>query len=130
MRRNVLLAQTAMQVHETALREDKYGGATPQETKNLFVDALKRRNLNLASQYFVREFDGTLNREWSKFVLEAENQEKIPEIIALFDSEYVVKSFGQNQLIFIFNNRDDSKRTEMDFIKNDEAGIWKINSIQ
>ncbi|MBI2055732.1 MAG: hypothetical protein HYT42_02460, partial [Candidatus Sungbacteria bacterium] len=37
---------------ERQYREDKYGGDTPEETLRLFIDALKRGDVELASRYF------------------------------------------------------------------------------
>jgi len=38
-----------------AYAEDKYGGETPEETLQLFIDALKAEDIELASKYFVVE---------------------------------------------------------------------------
>ena len=35
--------------------EDKYGGKTPEETYNMFIEALKKEDVELASKYFVAE---------------------------------------------------------------------------
>ena len=40
---------------EKPYREDKYGGKTPEETYDLFIDALKKGDVELASKYFVLE---------------------------------------------------------------------------
>src|SRR3989344_2754602 len=34
-------------------KNDKYGGKTPEETFDLFLDALRREDVDLASRYFV-----------------------------------------------------------------------------
>lgn len=38
---------------ERRYREDTYGGDTPEETLQLFIDALKKGDVELASRYFV-----------------------------------------------------------------------------
>ena len=40
---------------ERQYREDPYGGNTPEETLQLFIDALKKGDMELASKYFVIE---------------------------------------------------------------------------
>jgi len=40
---------------EKAYQEDTYGGATPEETLQLFIDALKAGDIDLASKYFLPE---------------------------------------------------------------------------
>lgn len=43
------------QIEETQkpYKNDKYGGSTPEETFDLFVAALKKEDINLASKYFI-----------------------------------------------------------------------------
>ncbi len=38
---------------EAAMKADTYGGKTPQETLNMFIDALKKGDIDLASKYFI-----------------------------------------------------------------------------
>src|SRR6266403_2009295 len=38
---------------EAAYKNDPYGGATPEETLKLFIDALEKKDYALASKYFV-----------------------------------------------------------------------------
>ena len=38
---------------ERPYRQDKYGGKTPEETFDMFLDALRKEDIDLASKYFV-----------------------------------------------------------------------------
>src|SRR3989338_10124979 len=38
---------------EAPYKNDKYGGKTPEETFDLFLDALRKEDVDLASKYFV-----------------------------------------------------------------------------
>jgi hypothetical protein len=40
---------------EQAYKKDTYGGKTPQETYQMFLNALKAKDIELASKYFVLE---------------------------------------------------------------------------
>lgn len=40
---------------ERKYKEDQYGGATPEETLKLFVEALEKKDFELASKYYVPE---------------------------------------------------------------------------
>ena len=63
LQRNYLQYQKGMSEFEAAMRADTYGGKTPQETLDMFVDALKKGDVELASRYFV--LNGPLSRgEW------------------------------------------------------------------
>jgi hypothetical protein len=38
---------------EQRYKEDKFGGKTPEETYEMFLDALRKKDIELASKYFV-----------------------------------------------------------------------------
>ncbi len=38
--------------YKTALKNDTYGGKTPEETLKMFIEALKKEDVELASKYF------------------------------------------------------------------------------
>ena len=46
-------AQRLQSEWENPYREDKYGGKTPEETYDMFLDALRKEDIVLASKYFV-----------------------------------------------------------------------------
>lgn len=79
-------AQRLQNQWEKPYREDKYGGKTPEETYDLFLDALRKGDTTLASKYFVIEkqddWNKTLNEYQKKnklidFINELENTKKI-----------------------------------------------------
>ncbi|MEK7099881.1 MAG: hypothetical protein AAB883_01955 [Patescibacteria group bacterium] len=79
-----------MQAEEAALeaqyRADTYGGTTPEETLRLFVEALEKKDFELASKYFVVE-----NRE--DFLSEIQDSEKggfLGKYIEILNYRYVV----------------------------------------
>lgn len=51
-------------------REDVYGGKTPEETWALFLDALKKKDVELASKYFVPE----KQVEWKEIIEKTVNE--------------------------------------------------------
>lgn len=48
--------------YQTAMTADTYGGKTPEETLNLFKDALVKKDVELASDYFILDDDGEKNQ--------------------------------------------------------------------
>ena len=55
---------------EKPYREDKYGGKTPEETYDMFLDALRKGDTTLASKYFeIEDKEG-----WKKTFEEYKNQ--------------------------------------------------------
>ena len=59
-----------------ALKQDTYGGKTPEETLKMFIDALKKEDIELASKYFIgdnqeeelRSFDGATDENINKVI--------------------------------------------------------------
>lgn len=77
---------------ERPYREDKYGGKTPEKTFDLFLEALRKENIELASKYF-----------------ELEKQEKWIEILNQYKSGGLI-----NDYIFELEKR----KREWQFVKN------------
>lgn len=61
--RNYELYQQSINEMEAALRADTYGGATPQETLDLFITALRGGDVELASRHFELK-DGLSDPKW------------------------------------------------------------------
>lgn len=62
---------------EERLRSDKYGGKTPEETFDLFIAALEKGDIELASKYFVvQKQDG-----WSKTLAEYNKKALLSDFI-------------------------------------------------
>ncbi len=78
---------------ERPYREDKYGGKTPEETFDLFLEALRKGDIELASKYF-----------------ELENQEEWVEKLS---------QYKENNSLSDFLKELERERKEWKFIKND-----------
>lgn len=78
---------------ERPYREDKYGGKTPEETFDLFLEALRKGDIELASKYF-----------------ELENQEEWLEKLS---------QYKENNNLSDFLKELERERKEWQFVKND-----------
>ena len=75
------ISQTYIDKWQEMQKNDKYGGATPEETMALFTDAIKKGDVDLASKYFEvdkqAKMDSLLksstNVRLSQFAVELEN---------------------------------------------------------
>ncbi len=62
--------------YEKAMREDIYGGKTPQETLQMYIEAVEKGDYELASKYFIgdyqekelKSFDGATNENIGKVI--------------------------------------------------------------
>ncbi len=76
------ILQQKIQDREAQFQNDKYGGKTPEGTYQLFLDALKKNNIDLASKYFVfdkqEQYKQLLlsiqkNKEWKEMLMDLSN---------------------------------------------------------
>lgn len=74
--------------------KDTYGGKTPEETYDLFIDALKKGDVELASKYFVLEKQD----DWLKTFNELKENESL--------ASYIIE-IEQNREKWSLKNRDE-----------------------
>ena len=70
-------AQEYVEALEKAYREDQYGGNTPEETLQLFIDALKKGDTDLAAKYFIIDEQ----EKWKEKLKNLANQSKLNTVI-------------------------------------------------
>lgn len=128
MQKNYESYQQWEQSYKDALRNDTYGGKTPEETLALFIDALEKEDVDLASKYFL--IDEKLSREkWIAFlskIKENGNLIKFADDLKKYDEKS--KSFDPYYL-FIYKNEDGSIALQITLQLNKESNVWKIESL-
>jgi len=131
-------------------KQDTYGGKTPEETFNMFVDALKNEDIDLAVKYFVLDPDRRANF-WKEFN-DLKEEGKLKEYADWFPKWENLKqeNVKENSLTGYFYwelKEPETKmlpngaggfiettfpageyRNSIDFIKNTN-GIWKIENL-
>lgn len=118
-----LKMQAAEAALEAQYRMDTYGGATPEETLRLFVEALEKKDFELASKYFAVE-----KRE--DFLSEIQDSEKggfLNKYIQILNYRHVV-SVSEDKSgadIDFFDNRNVQIHFGQMAI-NPFTGKWKI----
>ena len=115
------------------LSEDTYGGKTPQETLDMFIEALRNDDLELASKYFAPEMDEenpekmTLqgHLEYLRGMKEKGFIQRMADDLENFDDEH---KFAEG--IHLFNYRNDDGTTSIQIVThfNEESGVWKIEN--
>jgi hypothetical protein len=113
-----------------AFREDTYGGKTPQETLNMFIEALEKGDIELASKYFA--MDDNLSREkWENGLRRAQIEGRISEIINLcyqFKPDRV-QSWNTTTYDFVIIGNDNLVHHTLRMKLNEYSGVWKIVSM-
>lgn len=122
---------------EKAMREDTYGGKTPEETLALFIDALKKGDIELASKY-IYQGTGVGSREYEnrKLYIEALNQlkqeGKLQEFIDRL-SKAEPNPYWDGEPYFTFTIRDikdeEGLMPRITLFRHQFSTVWKIQSL-
>lgn len=115
--------------YDRALKEDTYGGKTPKETLQLFIDALKKEDIDLAVKYFVINFNGEPDQKWKTMLQRIKtdgNLKKMSEDLIKYN---IAKKTFDNYYIFGYYNSDGSMGLQITMKLIEPANIWKIESI-
>lgn len=113
---------------EKQYREDTYGGATPEETLKLFVQALEDKDYVLASKYFIPEKQ---NEELSSFP-EAEKSGGLAAFVNAYRNGKVVspKSVGSSGVYeFEVYETGSTIPFRPRLIENKFTSKWKIEKL-
>ena len=127
--------------------EDKYGGKTPEETYDMFIEALQKEDIELASKYFVinkqddwlktlgeikdssslEKFISELQENRGKWKIESKNDDTVT-----FSYTYVIKESYKEKLPLGNGEYQEVTyptgefKADVIFQKNTSVEIWKI----
>ncbi len=128
-------AQAALDEFEEAMRNDTYGGATPEETLQLFIAALEAGDIELASKYFALEDnmndpDYLTRRKWEEGLRSTQQEGKIQIIISDL-KEVRLESVNNFMETAWFSVRDVNGEMQHEILLgfNKSSGVWKIESL-
>jgi hypothetical protein len=123
--------------YEKAMKEDIYGGKTPEETLQMFIDALKKEDIELASKYFALEEntndpDYLTRKKWENYFLVVRDKNLLQKMV--IDLERDLKPLtNPNALKEEFSyglfNEDGTVGVSIDLKLNKYSGVWKIESL-
>ncbi len=114
-----------------AMTADTYGGKTPQETLDLFVEALRAGDVELASKYFL--LDENLSREkWVSRLEDIKNGnlfEVMADDISNRSQPDLENRIDDNDFVFVLRKDDGNVGARIDMQLNSFSQIWKIESL-
>ncbi len=127
MQKNYETYQAWEQQHNQDLTLDTYGGTTPEETLQLFVDALDNEDIELASKYFVLD----RRENWAEGLKNIQLEKRIDEIIKIIKSAQASErdTGSGNQREFIVKNKNGEVDYAIILTLNNQSNIWKIESM-
>ena len=119
-----------------AMTADTYGGKTPQETLDLFVAALKKEDVDLASKYFLLINDSSSSDylTWNKYKLElqkAKDAGRIANMVNILSRAVpdLKNIFSESDYKFSVYDSTDKLEAYINMELNKYSGVWKIESL-
>jgi len=116
--------------YEKAMREDTYGGKTPEETLQMFIEALKKEDIELASKYFMLDKNGNPDPKWINGLKKAKDAGKLQEIANLLSKakpDLEARSSNEDFKFSVYENGNLKAYINLEF--NPQSGVWKIESL-
>ncbi len=128
LQKNYELYTQAMQNYEAAMRTDTYGSSTPWGTLQMFIEALKQGDVELASQYFI--YDPAKPKSgWSEALSADKAAGNFPEIISLLERAVPTDPIMKGYFDFELHDIQGNLVTDVGMKFNQYSGIWKIESM-
>ncbi|MBI4134773.1 MAG: hypothetical protein HY471_01540 [Candidatus Sungbacteria bacterium] len=106
---------------EESYRNDPYGGSTPEETLQLFIDALKKGDIELASKYFIIDEQ----EKWIVNLKQIQEKNLLDEMIRDLKREKSKHEIGDGQVSFDIAN-DQSQGALTILLGRGPNNRWKI----
>jgi hypothetical protein len=128
-------AQKAINALEKTLRQDTYGGKTPEETLKMFIDALKKDDIELASKYFMLNTnanspDYLTRREWKEALQKTKEAGKLQEAADIASKTVLdPQKSSDNTSWFVLENKNGIVEYSIILILNKYSGVWKIENL-
>ncbi len=116
------------QSYRDALKTDTYGEKTPQETLSLFIAALEKEDVDLASKYFM--IDNNLSRQkWVDFLTKIKNEGNMQRFASDLKSAKKGNSLSTEDAGFVLLNDDGTVGFQFNLRLNKYSQLWKIESL-
>jgi len=116
--------------YEKAMAEDIYGGKTPEETLKLFIEALEKGDIELASKYFVLRDDGNVDPKWIGGLRTTKEAGKLEETIQILSEAKPDLESRSYERDFKFATYQNGKLVAyINLELNKYSQLWKIESL-
>ena len=109
----------AVKALEKLYADDNIGGKTPEETLALFLDAVKKEDFDLASQYAIY----SAREDVKKWLIDIKENGQMEEFIKIYSQTVKEKGAGTD---VAFNVYENNKVVDSIGMNKNPKGIWKI----
>ena len=120
-----------IEAYKKDMEADTYGGKTPEETLQMFIDALKKGDVELASKYFALDDDLVRDEEWLealKKTKEAGELQEVADRLSLARPNLEARAY-EDDFKFTVKDKDGNYRAYIDMGFNKYSKVWKIESL-
>ncbi len=124
---SALALPAKLETYQKAMEADVYGGKTPEETLQLFIDALKEGDVELASKYFILGDNLQRDSKWFDALRRTKESEKLGELIVSLEKAEPDLESRAYENDFKFKTSDGYGYINLEF--NKHSGVWKIESL-
>jgi hypothetical protein len=107
---------------ENEYRNDIYGGTTPEETLQLFIDALRQKNVQKASLYFSLD----KREELSKKLEDVEQSGNLQFMTDYLDRAETPQKLNDENYQVVIPGQDSNALVIINLSLNTLSGRWKI----
>jgi len=121
--------QKVEKAYVEAMTADTYGGKTPQETLDMFVEALRVGDAELASKYFLLD-ENSSREKWAAHLANIQDRDLLEKMAS--DIKIGARPLGsvyENNFAFGLFNDNGVVGVKIDMRLNQYTGIWKIESL-
>jgi len=116
--------------YEKAMQEDTYGGKTPQETLDMFIVALKKGDVELASKYFMLNENGAIDQKWINYLINLKQTGNLVRLANDISKEaQPTDSLYKGNFQFKLYNDDGTTGLLINMQLNKSSNVWKIESL-
>ena len=115
--------------YKSAMTADTYGGKTPQETLDLFVAALKKGDLELASKYFSLGSDGKTRKEVTDGLMASKTAGKFGDLTKVIEGMEYEPADSDDHVAFFRSKSSGGQDYEIELGLNIYSKTWKIESM-
>jgi len=117
--------------YEQAMRADTYGGKTPEETLKMFTEALKNKDIELASKYFVLNENGERDKKIKENLQKILNENQIEKVIDIVSRLRPSQrdTGDENLKEFVLLNQQKFVEYSVTLRLNKYSNVWKIESL-
>ncbi|MDO8602061.1 MAG: hypothetical protein Q7R62_02980 [bacterium] len=122
--------QEDMEAWKDIYRNDKAGGSTPQETLDLFIVALEKNDVELATSYFMPDDYGS-REKWRKVLQDTKDDTGFEAAIVELKSSKPEPAgiIGDGSKFYAFSALDSNGMVDLYVILQFNGNFWKIDSL-